>query len=137
VEALSSTPDPRALPRLRRLLRVYAAQVLALPRRVLKGTVQVSLSDRYHEVGLLVRPRGGGASSQGGTPVGCFFSALEGAVFAALANGPLTGQAICQVIGEPYGARVKVLLANLVERGVLHNDRENGGYSRVPQGPLG
>ena len=62
---------------------------------------------------------------------GAWLSSTEQLIWRALDRRPLLGKQIAAAMGMEYGTRLKVLLSNLEERGVLTHD-EATGYARAP-----
>jgi hypothetical protein len=61
---------------------------------------------------------------------GRHLSSAEALIWECLGADSLQGKQVAVRIGMEYGPRVKVLLANLVDRGVL-NHEDGDGYSRA------
>lgn len=62
---------------------------------------------------------------------GTWLSATEQLIWRALERKPMLGKQIAAATGIDYGTRLKVILSNLEERGVLIHD-ETTGYARAP-----
>jgi hypothetical protein len=59
-------------------------------------------------------------------------SPLEASIVRAIGTSALKGQTVARRVGESYGPRLKIVLSNLVERGVLRTSPE--GYQVVQTG---
>ena len=65
----------------------------------------------------------------GAGQVGQWFSPLESAILLAIGSDALGGKEVAAKTGQPYDPRLKTLLRNLVDRGVLLHTSE--GYRRA------
>lgn len=62
---------------------------------------------------------------------GSWLSSQEQLIWNALNGEPLLGKQIAAKLGWDYSTKLRYLLSNLEDRGVLHHD-EVAGYSRAP-----
>ena len=101
--------------------------------RDLRRPLAVRVGDRFLTAAVSVGPAGDGLPD--GLPPefpGSFFSDLEAAAWNALAGKTgLIGKQIARAVGRKgFDSELRIVLRNLVRRGVLTHDRERG-YARA------
>jgi hypothetical protein len=116
---------------LRHRLTALLHQVLADVEERPAEPIVLRVEDELAQARLVLGPAGEGVTDQGKYP-GSHFSPTERLIWNALADGPRLGKQIAAAIGQEYDARLKVILRNLVERGVI--DTTDAGYSRCDDG---
>lgn len=124
---------------LRHRLLALLHQALALVEGDLGRPVVVRGRDRLREASLSVAAVGHAAGqAAGGEFPGHFFSDLERLVWMALAGKDgLSGKQVAKALGRRgFDTELKIILRNLVRRGVLIHSRERG-YSRAHRPPAG
>ena len=124
-------PPDRSRSRLRTYLKMLALQaILGTPVTPDKAHV-VKVEDGFLQVKIRIAPVSAPSRTHTETDDsgGSFFSLPESALVNAI--GPtacLVGKKIAAICGQVYDTRVKILLANLIDRGVLEHDAGGQGY---------
>lgn len=124
---------------LRHRLLALLHQALALVEGDLGRPMVVRGHDRLREASLSVAPAGHAATqAASGEFPGQFFSDVERLIWMALAGKDgLSGKQVARALGRRgFDTELKIVLRNLVRRGVLAHSRERG-YSRVHRPPTG
>ena len=111
-----------------RLLNATAWRILHALRAPVREAIEVRAGDDGGVVRVVLSPPGlDGAPEE---RPGKWLSALELIVWRALDGKVLSGKALAAQCGEEYGPKIKYLLLNLEERGVITHD-PGQGYSRA------
>lgn len=120
----------RSLSALRSILHVYAWQIVTRVQSPPDEAITVEVDQDNLAVRVEVAPVNPAEKSNPAMRYpGAWLSPVERLVWNALADKPLIGKQIAAKIGEEYDSTLKVLLRNLVNRGVITHD-ETGGYAR-------
>lgn len=119
---------------LRHRLAAHAHQLLASLRGPVVEDVSVRVVEGDVVVTVEVAPADPAATLYPTRYPGHWLSATEQLIWRVLEAGPLLGKQIASAMGWDYSTRLKVLLANLEERGVLTHD-EVEGYARASSQP--
>lgn len=108
--------------------RATRARILALAYQVLSdlsdhpnGPLTVSASDELGSITVTFTPAGSSAGSN------LSLSQIERDIVQALSAGPMGGKQLAARAGYPYNSTLRIILANLVDRGILATGDQ--GYS--------
>lgn len=134
----SQRQQPRRTRRaaMRDLLKGKAFTLLSLLKIPVTRPIAVRAANELTAVQISVRPVDDVTHAIDGLP-GMHFSPLERLIYDAVLaektrqpDRPITGKVVASRLGHEYNAKLKIVLGNLVERGVLtHAAGEDDGYS--------
>ena len=116
--------------------RVLRAQLRALLWQMMAAVVSrpdpkpltLSIQDRAVQITATIAPAGATATGGAAYP-GKHLGTLETAIWLALVK-PMNAKRLARELNEPCSPKIRTILANLVERGVLTHSTEQG-YSRA------
>jgi hypothetical protein len=96
------------------------------------GTIEITLRDQSGN--SLTFTLASEQSANGSRPT---LSPLEESFVRAVGTSALKGQTIARRVGENYASRLKIILSNLVERGLLQTTPEGYRVILSPPDPIG